>query len=143
MWNEIIINKNTPQLNQWGLKTPPTINFPLIQPLAPIKSRKAINKTDLKPKKLIFKEEIEPDIIDDNYMKIINEKREEIRVRGQRRKHNVNDDKENCIELMMRFKNNKEINSVSGNKIKATSSDSYLTNQNNFKVKNGLKHLRI
>ncbi|XP_015119003.1 uncharacterized protein LOC107042464 [Diachasma alloeum] len=55
-WSQLFLSKYSNQLNCQATETPPTRKLDSSEPLAPIKHRRSINKSELKPKKLIFKD---------------------------------------------------------------------------------------
>lgn len=116
------MNKHPLKLRADILNTPPPIvKSPGVEPLAPIKPRKSIDKNDLKPKKLIFQEQdnhelkitkplrcklsriIKPinddddDLQNNNTIQSTKNSKDNFLI-PYLRKHSKSDDKENCID---------------------------------------------
>ncbi|XP_011300929.1 uncharacterized protein [Fopius arisanus] len=55
-WSQLFLTNYSNQLSGQSIKTPMTGKLGSNEPLAPMKHRRSINKSELKPKKLIFKD---------------------------------------------------------------------------------------
>ncbi|XP_057335926.1 probable protein phosphatase DDB_G0282105 [Microplitis mediator] len=152
-------------LNINSVKTPPMIKSPYHQPSAPTKPRRFTDKSDLKPKKLIFKDIEEPEsdpielsstigIKSDD--KVLQEKQpyfsrgpasaststlNKNNERFKMKRRNINDNKENDIEF--HYRDNKNLNTNNNNNKSSIKKGSTSLTQKNSNAKVGLKHLRV
>lgn len=164
------MSKHPLQVRAESLNTStPTVKSPGIKPLAPTKPRRSINKTDLKPKKLVFKDQ-EDRQVEINQLfpplrlkfkprnddpetneteKIYNTKQksrntdDENIMRTLLQKQPKNDDKENCIDNYYRINNSDQIVNKIWQLNKRSNVITSLTQHKNANPKNALKHFRI
>lgn len=152
-----VINKHPLQLTTLCVKTPPMNKSLSFEPLAPMKPRKSINKMDLKPKKLIFKDVEEPEVEivqypstiyikpDDNIVNVKYKSKAKI----HRKKPTASDEKENQRGLLLPQidnikSNNNKVNLLKPGGINNNVGNTALSNQSrNLRIKSGLKHFRL
>ncbi|CAG5073551.1 Protein of unknown function [Cotesia congregata] len=159
-WSEARFTNRTFHINidVNSTKTPPMIKTPF-QPLAPTKPRRFTDKTELKPKKLVFKdvEESESDMVD---LSVIYEaktgetvlhdrqssslkqptaaiNKNDLRIKVNRR--NINDNKENNMQYHYAYFDDKDL---SGNN-KCAVKKGALTQKKNSNKPGVIKHLRV